>query len=81
MAQGFRLVVGGESMSVQSSCFCHTCSALLGEPLSAGARRLQPSRMLEEHSSGVAYGYGLHPGLLKTRGISSPGDTLTHPAK
>jgi hypothetical protein len=35
--------------------------------------------MLKEHSSRVAYSYGLHLGLLKTRGISSLGDTLTHP--
>jgi hypothetical protein len=32
--------------------------------------------MLEERSSGVACDYRLHLGLLKTLGISTPGDTL-----
>jgi hypothetical protein len=42
----------------------------------ASQERLQLSGMLEERSSGVACDYGLHLGLLKTLGISSPGDTL-----
>jgi hypothetical protein len=42
----------------------------------ASQKRLQLSGMLEERSSRVACDYGLHLGLLKTLGISSPGDTL-----